>query len=208
MDKIIASAFLLGLVFKATPGPVFTETIRHGLRGGFRSAFSVQAGAIVGDTIWAVAGIACIGFISQLQYFEIPIKIACIFYLLWLAWNSWKDSNINFSFKNETGKTTSSNSIRSGLLLSFTNPQNIMYWAAIGSSLSGIGIQNPTTNHYFVFYTFFMISTIMVAIMTSILINVLFKRVNEAWARNTYRLCSFAFLVLAILLLRELLSNY
>ncbi|MCC6725786.1 MAG: LysE family transporter [Saprospiraceae bacterium] len=207
MGKIIASAFLLGLVFKVTPGPVFTETIRHGLRGGFRSAFSVQVGAIVGDTVWAVIGIVSIGFIYQLRYLETPIKIASIFYLLWLAWNSWRDSNRNFLFKNETGKTTSSNSIRSGLFLSFTNPQNIMYWAAIGSSLSGIGFQKPTANHYFVFYAFFMISTIMGAFAISILVNILFQRVDEVWARNTYRLCSFAFLVLAILLLLEIQSS-
>src|SRR5882762_5561710 len=42
MVTLFITAFVLGLVFNATPGPVFAETVRQGV-GGFRSAL---AGAV------------------------------------------------------------------------------------------------------------------------------------------------------------------
>jgi chemosensory pili system protein ChpE/L-lysine exporter family protein LysE/ArgO len=46
---ILFAAFLLGLVFNATPGAVFAETVRRGATGGFRASLAVQVGSL-----WAV----------------------------------------------------------------------------------------------------------------------------------------------------------
>ena len=56
MLTLLIAAFILGLVFNATPGPVFAETVRQGVRGGFRSALAVQFGSLVGDALWPVVG--------------------------------------------------------------------------------------------------------------------------------------------------------
>ncbi|PYR34089.1 MAG: chemotaxis protein, partial [Acidobacteria bacterium] len=34
MLTLLITAFVLGLVFNATPGPVIAETVRQGVRGG------------------------------------------------------------------------------------------------------------------------------------------------------------------------------
>lgn len=58
MIQIVLTGLWLGLVFNAAPGPVFTESLRRGVRGGFRPAFAVQVGSLVGDAAWAVLGLA------------------------------------------------------------------------------------------------------------------------------------------------------
>ena len=45
MLGVFATAFALGLVFNAAPGPVFAATVRYGARGGFRPALLVQLGS-------------------------------------------------------------------------------------------------------------------------------------------------------------------
>lgn len=52
---LFASAFLLGLIFNAAPGAVFAETVRQGVRGGFRPALAVPLGSLAGDALWAAA---------------------------------------------------------------------------------------------------------------------------------------------------------
>jgi chemosensory pili system protein ChpE len=51
MLTLFLAAFMLGLVFNAAPGAVFAETIRQGVRGGFRPALAVQCGSLVGDAL-------------------------------------------------------------------------------------------------------------------------------------------------------------
>ena len=92
MLTLLAAAFVLGFVFNATPGPVFAETVRQGIRGGFRSAWAVQLGSLVGDALWAAVGLIGVGLLLQLESLRFPLSIASLAYLLWLAWSSWRAS--------------------------------------------------------------------------------------------------------------------
>ena len=92
MLTLLITAFVLGLVFNATPGPVFAETVRQGVRGGFRSALAVQLGSLVGDALWAVVGLIGVGLLLRLESLRMPTGIASVIYLSWLAWNAWQAS--------------------------------------------------------------------------------------------------------------------
>jgi chemosensory pili system protein ChpE len=82
---LFLTALGLGLVFNAAPGAVFVETVRQGVRGGFRPAFAVQIGSLVGDTLWAVLGLAGVALLLSLEPLRLPVGIAGMLYLLWLA---------------------------------------------------------------------------------------------------------------------------
>ena len=110
MLSVLASAFGLGLVFNAAPGPVFAETVRRGVRGGFRPALAVQIGSLAGDAAWALLGLAGVGLLLQLRSIRTPIGIAGAIYLLWLAWESWQASTNEW-----TRKSTSDVESRSAL---------------------------------------------------------------------------------------------
>ena len=57
MLAIFLAAMLFGLAFCASPGAVFSETLRRGLTGGFRSALLVQLGSQIGEAVWALIGL-------------------------------------------------------------------------------------------------------------------------------------------------------
>ena len=204
MLTLVTAAFVLGFVFNATPGPVFAETVRQGIRGGFRSAFSVQLGSLVGDAIWAAIGLIGVGLLLQLESLRLPISVASVAYLLWLAWNSWRASREEFAASGGSDQLERRRALRSGVLLSLTNPQNVAYWAAVGSALGSVGVKNPSASDNAVFFAGFMASSTVWALLVSILVDRVFRRVGARWARVTYRACAIAFLILALSLLRQL----
>jgi chemosensory pili system protein ChpE len=202
MLTLVITAFVLGLLFNAAPGPVFAETVRQGVRGGFRSALAVQLGSLVGDALWAIVGLVGVGFLSRVEVLRTPISVAGAAYLLWLAWNAWQSSRFEVS-ASLGAETTRRRAFRSGVLLSLTNPQNIAYWAAIGSALRAINVTAPTVADNVAFFAAFMVSSTIWAFFVAALLDRVFRRIGLAWARMTYRACAIAFLVLALAMLRQ-----
>ena len=204
MLTLFTAAFLLGLVFNAAPGPVFAETVRRSLRGGFRPALAVQIGSLVGDALWAVLGLAGVGLLLQLELLRVPIGIAGVAYLLWLASDAWHASDSEWAASVARDSDVSHKALRSGVLLSLTNPQNVAYWAALGSALGAVGVHRPTAVDYSVFFAGFMLSSIVWAFVFAALVDRLFRGTGNRWVRITYRVCAIAFLALALSSLREL----
>jgi len=204
MSTLFIAAFVLGLVFNATPGPVFAETVRQGVRGGFRPAVSVQIGSLVGDALWALVGLIGVSLLFQLEALRAPITIAGVTYLLWLAWDAWRASTHEFPVNENCDRIDHRGALRSGVLLSLTNPQNVAYWAAMGSALGTVGVKAPTALDDLVLFTGFMVSSAVWAFLVSALVDRAFRRVGARWARLTYRACAIAFLMLALSMLREL----
>ena len=199
---LFLTALVLGLLFNAAPGAVFAETVKVGVRGGFRPAFAVQVGSLVGDAVWAVLGLVGVGLLLQLDAVRVPVGLAGVAYLLWLARDSWRAASEEFSVEG-AGKEASSGALRSGVVLSLTNPQNLAYWAALGSAMGALGIAEPRAADYVLFFAGFMISSIAWAFACAALVDRLFRRVGTRWAALTYRACAIAFLLLALYSLRN-----
>jgi chemosensory pili system protein ChpE len=203
------TAISLGFIFNAAPGAVFAETVRQGLRGGFRPALAVQIGSLVGDALWALLGLAGVGFLLQLDFLRLPIGIAGVLYLLWLAWDAWQEASKEFNVNSDSNVTTDyQKSLRSGILLSITNPQNVAYWAALGSAMGAVGVVNPTAHHYIIFFAGFMVSSFLWSFLCAGLVAQVFGKAGVRWARLTYRACAVAFLLLALSSLRNIWSSY
>jgi chemosensory pili system protein ChpE/L-lysine exporter family protein LysE/ArgO len=205
MLTLLMTGFVLGLVFNVTPGPVFAETVRQGVRGGFRSALAVQIGSLVGDVTWAAIGLVGIGLLLQLESLRGPISVASMVYLLWLARDAWQASRGEFAIHTTANEIDRQQALRSGILLSLTNAQNVAYWAAIGSALGAIGVKEPTVRDNLVFFTGFIGSCTLWAFVVSALLDRMFRRLSVRWARLTYRACAIAFLMLALSLVRQFL---
>jgi chemosensory pili system protein ChpE len=204
MLSLLIAAFALGLIFNAAPGPVFAETVRRGVRGGFRPALAVQLGSLVGDALWAALGLAGVGLLVQLDRLRAPIAAAGIVYLLWLAWDAWRAGARELAVEVADDQGHGRQALNSGILLSLTNPQNVAYWAALGSALGAVGVREPGASDYGVFFAGFMLSSIAWAFVFAALVNRVLGGAGVRWARITYRACAIAFLVLALSSLREL----
>ncbi len=145
MISLFFTALVLGLIFNAAPGAVFAETVRQSMRGGFRSALAVQFGSLAGDALWAILGLVGVGFLFQLEILRLPIGIAGVLYLLWLAWGAWQEARQHSPAAARPSEAPRGTALRAGVLLSITNPQNVAYWAALGSAMGAVGVASPTT---------------------------------------------------------------
>ncbi len=203
---LFSSAFLLGLVLIAAPGPVFAESLRQSVRGGFRPALAVQLGSLTGDALWAVLGLAGVGLLLRVEALRLPIGLAGVSYLLWLSWESWRAASRELDLGSETSLAWRG-ALKAGIVLSITNPQNLAYWAALGSALGAVGIHDPAPAHYAVFFAGFMAAAVVWAFFCAAVLDRLFRKAGARWARLTYRLCAVAFLALALAALRELVRS-
>ena len=192
-----AEAFFLGLLFNAAPGIVFTETIKRGISGGFMPALNVQIGSLAGDALWAILGLLGIGVLLNIDILKIPLSLAGIIYLIYLAYDSFRSSNIqNDNF--QATETLNNSALKSGVMLSITNPQNIAYWAALGSSFSALGVNDPELSHYFIFFFGFITSSILWCFICAYSVDKIFKYANSLLKKYIFRICSVTFLYLAL----------
>ena len=190
-------AFILGLLFNAAPGVVFTETIKRGINGGFFPALYVQIGSLAGDALWAILGLLGIGILLNIDILKYPLSIIGIIYLIYLAYDSFISSNIKYE-KIVVSKKIKNNALKSGIFLSITNPQNIAYWAALGSSFGALGIAEPQTSHYFIFFFGFISSSILWCFVCALAVEKIFKYTNSVIKKYIFRICTIVFLYLAV----------
>lgn len=105
------------------------------------------------------------------------------------------------------GQPAGAGALRAGLLLSLTNPQNVAYWAALGSAMGAVVVRDPSAFDYGVFFAGFMASSLVWAFVCAAFVARLFSGASAGWARLTYRACAIAFLLLALSSLRDLMSH-
>ena len=190
-------AFFVGLLFNAAPGIVFTDTLKRGVSGGFIPALNVQIGSLAGDALWAILGLLGIGVLLNIDILKIPLSLAGIIYLIYLAYDSFRSSNIqNDNFV--ATKIINNNALKSGVMLSITNPQNLAYWAALGSSFSALGVNDPELLHYFIFFFGFISSSILWCFICAYSVDKIFKYANSLLKKYIFRICSVTFLYLAL----------
>jgi chemosensory pili system protein ChpE/L-lysine exporter family protein LysE/ArgO len=204
-----AAAFGLGLVFNAAPGPVFAATLRYGVRGGFRPALLVQLGSLAGDAAWAALGLGGVGLLAQSDALRAPIGVIGALYLSWLGWDAWRASRQQLADEpavaaGRTGTGNTLEPVRTGVLLSLTNPQNVGYWAALGTALGAVGVAAPAAADYAVFFAGFMTSSLVWSLVFAAIVDRVLGRASIGWTRMTYRLCAIVFLALALASLRQL----
>ena len=190
-------AFILGLLFNAAPGVVFAETIKRGINGGFFPALYVQIGSLAGDALWAILGLLGIGILLNIDILKYPLSIIGIIYLIYLAYDSFISSNVKYE-KIVVSKSIKNNALKSGIFLSITNPQNIAYWAALGSSFGALGIAEPQTSHYFIFFFGFISSSILWCFVCALAVEKIFKYTNSVIKKYIFRICTIVFLYLAV----------
>lgn len=160
MLTLLAAAFWLGLAFNAPPGAVAAETLRRGLAHGFRPAFAVQVGSLIGDATWAVVGLTGAGVLMQVGAVKGVLAAAGVALLAWLGLQALRDA-VKGGLPEASGDHSGRGDFLAGALLSLTNPFAVAYWMALGGALVAMGIEQPEPRHYAVFFTGFMASSVL-----------------------------------------------
>lgn len=123
-----AAAFAIAA---ASPGPGMTAVVARGLGGGFRGAFPMVIGLVLGDFVFLTA--AAFGLAAIAQSFGtvfVAVKYAGAAYLLWLAYRMWTsepDAGAVAARASEHWLRT----VFAGLSLTLGNPKTIVFYLAL-----------------------------------------------------------------------------
>lgn len=162
MTELFIYALVLGFLFNAMPGAIFTESLRRGIRGGFRPALDVQIGSLAGDFIWAVLGLFGASALFTLPYVEKPLAIAGAILLGWIAWQALHDGLSPIpTFDPSAPDIGGRSAVTTGAALSLANPQNITYWTGLGGTIATLGVTNPGLIAFTVFLLGFMAASVL-----------------------------------------------
>ena len=179
MIELFFSAMALGFLFNAAPGAIFTESLRRGLKGGFKSALYVQFGSLVGDLIWAVLGLGGAAVLFEIDMIKMPMAIFGGVLLAWLAFNSFMDATKKIPSINLTLKQDEKTELTVGAALSLSNPINITYWAGMAGTIVMLGVKEPTGQAFIVFLSGFMLSSIIWCFLCAGFIGFVRKAINQ-----------------------------
>ena len=179
MIELFFSAMALGFLFNAAPGAIFTESLRRGLKGGFKSALYIQFGSLVGDLIWAVIGLGGAAILFEIDAIKMPMAIFGGVLLAWLAFNSFLDATKKIPSINLTLKQDEKTELMVGGALSLSNPINITYWAGMAGTIATLGVKEPTGQAFIVFLVGFMLSSIIWCFLCAGFIDFVRKAINQ-----------------------------
>jgi threonine/homoserine/homoserine lactone efflux protein len=124
-------AFLLtSLVIVATPGTGALYTLAAGLSRGSRAsvlaAFACTLGTVP-HLVAAITGLAALLHASGLAFNA--VKYAGVAYLLWMAWQTWRDTGA-LAVDEEAADTSWRSVIAAGITLNLLNPKLTIFFFA------------------------------------------------------------------------------
>lgn len=157
----LGAAFLFGLSFNAAPGPVWAESLRRGLTGGFGPAFAVQIGSLVGDAAWAVLGLLGASLMIDTPLLMSLLSLAGGALLVHMGVQGLRDALRAPVAAPRPIIGQTKGALLAGAGLSLGNPQNIGIWVALVGVLPSLGLPVPTDRDLGWFFAGFMAASVL-----------------------------------------------
>lgn len=130
LTALLTYAAALG-VAAAIPGPGVTALVARALGSGFRPAFAMSFGLVLGDLAYLTAVVLGLAFIAQtFGMVFLVIKWLGIAYLAYLAWKFWTAGIMpeTIEAKRKTGLVSN---FLGGFALTIGNPKTMIFYIAI-----------------------------------------------------------------------------
>ena len=156
MGTLFLSAFVMGMIFVATPGIITVEAVRRGLARGQSAALRLQFGSLVGDFTWALVALLGVSVLFQNRLTAIGLSLFGCFLIFGFAWDAYRASRKELALDGE--HSTRQGHFVAGAALSLSNPQNLTFWLGMSGTIIGMGFLNPQPAHIFVFMSGYMLA--------------------------------------------------
>ncbi len=160
---LLATGFGLGLAYAAVPGPVNTESIRRGFAGGFWPALLIQVGAMVGDIVWAILGLAGVAVLSGSDAMSVLLGAAGAGFLLVLAHGTFRSALAGVD-QRAMPSARPGRHVVVGAMFSLANPIGIAFWAGVGGGLV-VTLDTPSQSELAVVLASFMVAVVFWAVL-------------------------------------------
>lgn len=146
LTAILTYAAALGIA-AAIPGPGITAVVARALGSGFRPAFAMSLGLVVGDLVWLTAVVLGLALLAQTFGFAfMAIKWLGVAYLAWLAWKFWSEGIDPEKVEARSGRRDFLSNFVAGLTLTLGNPKTMIFYVAITPTL--VNLQTLTFADY------------------------------------------------------------
>jgi threonine/homoserine/homoserine lactone efflux protein len=125
---MVWSFIVAAILIELTPGPNMTWLAVLGATRGRITALAAVAGIALGLTIAAtIAGFGLTAFFNQFPGLFQALRWAGALYLLYLAWDAWRDADDkNFDTNDSPAKA-----FQQGLITNILNPKAYLFYAAV-----------------------------------------------------------------------------
>lgn len=162
MDHLVlfaVSAVGLGFAYAAVPGAVNTEAMRRGLAGGFRPAFLIQTGSLVGDVGWAALGLTGAAVLASWDAFAVILGLAGAGLLFALARAAFLDAIRGHH--PEAAPIRQGRPFAIGLVFGLANPAGLAFWSGIGAGVVAADGEQIAPARLLLFLGAFMLGAVL-----------------------------------------------
>mgnify|MGYP000931804881 CR=1 FL=1 len=205
MYRLFLAAVVLSLIFCATPGAVNTQVLRVGVTGGFRRAFGVETGSIVGDMCWAVIALAGLAIIWNNMTARVILAVIGATFLLYLAYQGFQDARRREMTEVDAPKGHTD--FVTGVIMSFANPFQIPFWIGIGSTSIAVIMSDPELMDFVIFYLGYLVGAMIWGTSYSALIGHGRRYITPKLFRALSMICALVLLYFAFNLLYSTFLN-
>jgi chemosensory pili system protein ChpE len=205
-DPVILVAAGLGLAYGSAPGAVNAETIRRGVSRGFRPAFLVQVGSLLGDVGWAVLALAGLAVVLRDTTLRATLGVAGALLLLWFAWSALRGAATASGepeSEAQAARARSLGALGTGVLFSVANPFGPVFWLGVGGGLAAGGAVDQTVGGAVAFIGAFTVGALVWAISVSSLLGFARRWATPRLFRVVDVACGLAFGFFGIRLLLD-----
>ena len=180
---LLLSALGLGLAYAAAPGAVNTEAVRRGLAHGPRSAFLVEAGSLIGDSLWALLALTGVALFGRHLAVQVVLGIAGGCFLLRMAWNALHDA---WLARQPVAKQRARGDFATGAFFGLANPVGLAFWSGVGSGVVAMG---ATEVGFAFFFAGFFAGASLWCIALSLLLGLGRRWVHPSFFRLVNAIC-------------------
>jgi len=130
---LLLVAGVVGFFWYSLQGQVNAEAVARGQQRGFRAAWLVLFGSLLGDEVWIAAGLAILALAGQIDAVRVVLSVVGSFLMLRFAWSALQDAR--------TGALPVSKlpdrggDLATGAFVSFRNPYALGLWLGVSAAL-------------------------------------------------------------------------
>jgi threonine/homoserine/homoserine lactone efflux protein len=183
--SLIATAIGLGLAYAAAPGAVNTEALRRGVSQGARSALLIEAGSLIGDSLWAILALTGVTLLTRYLAVQWILGIGSGFFFLRLAWVAFSEVFSRHDASSQAASSTRGD-FATGAVFGLANPVGLAFWSGLGSSVIASG---ATSWQFAFFFAGFFLGAVLWCVGISAIIYWGRQRIHPALFRWVNALC-------------------
>ncbi len=198
---------LIAISFAAPPGPVAIETIRRGLRGGFRPALRVQLGSIIGDLTWCLAALVGLAPLVQIAFIRAVVGVIGIALLVYFGVMGIRDAARQSSVNLQPDRETKPGAFRAGAAMALANPMAVGYWISVGGIMISRGIVDAGADQTAAFIAGFIVGMVLWAFAMAFAVRWGKKSLNPAAFRVVTFACGAIMLIFGVSLASQMFTS-